>query len=87
VPIPREELFELWQIHEVIGRILTEAKINHWLEPIDLFTKHDPTALLNTMERIAVMEVRANGKINVPDIFRVGAEILRRGGVAVPRRA
>jgi hypothetical protein len=39
------------------------------------------------MTQIAVMEERTNGKINVPDIFRVEAEILRKGGVAVPRRS
>jgi hypothetical protein len=38
------------------------------------------------MVHIAVMEERTNGRINVPDIFRVEAEILRKGGVAVPRR-
>lgn len=38
------------------------------------------------MRDVGVMEERANGKINVPDIFRVEAEILRKGGVAVPKR-
>jgi hypothetical protein len=38
------------------------------------------------MKNVAVMEERTNGKINVPDIFRVEAEILRKGGVAVPKR-
>jgi len=51
-----------------------------------VFIEDNQDALLRTMTSIAVMEVRANGKINVPDIFRVEAGILRRGGVAVPRK-
>jgi hypothetical protein len=86
VPIFRDELFELWHNHNVVETILSDAEENHWLAPIDVFIDHNATALLRTMVNIAVMEERANGKINVPDIFRVEAEILRKGGVAVPRR-
>jgi hypothetical protein len=38
---------------------------------------------LETMISLGVMEVRANGQINVPDIYRVGARIKRKGGVSV----
>jgi len=44
------------------------------------------SALLSSMRDVGVMEERSNGKINVPDIFRVEAAILRKGGVAVPKR-
>ncbi len=86
VPIARSDLFGLWKGANVVAQILNDAKRNDWLAPIDLFLKADLEALLNAMVRIAVMEERANKKINVPDILRVGAEILRKGGVAVPRR-
>ena len=86
VPIPREELFALWNKRNVLESILAEARQNHWLAPIDVFIESAPSALLKTMVSIAVMEERANGKINVPDIFRVEAGIMRKGGVAVPRR-
>jgi hypothetical protein len=83
VPIGRKELFNLWAKKNVVERILAQT---NWLAPVNLSTRHEPLALLQAMVSIAVMEERANGKINVPDIFRVEAEILRRGGVAVPRR-
>lgn len=86
VPIPRDELFALWETHDVITKIREGARTESWLAPIDVFIRPDPASLLRTMTRIGVMEERANGKINVPDIFRVGANILRKGGVAVPRR-
>jgi hypothetical protein len=86
VPIERSLLFELWKEARVIDQILEQSKGSGWLAPIGVIIEHSPDALLQTMASIAVMEVRANGKINVPDIFRVEAEILRKGGVAVPRK-
>lgn len=87
VPIPREELFALWENKNVVRRILENAKRQGWLAPIGVIDESSPAALLQIMSSIAVMEKRANHKINVPDIFRVEASILRKGGVAVPRRA
>ena len=82
VPISKDELFALWQQAEV-SKSIHETK---GLAPIGVFIKNGLDGLLQTMRNIAVMEERANGKVNVPDIFRVEAEILRKGGVAVPRR-
>jgi hypothetical protein len=86
VPIERYHLFDLWKGSQVIEQILEQSSGNGWLAPIGVIIDHSPDALLKTMDSIAVMEVRANGKINVPDIFRVEAGILRKGGVAVPRK-
>jgi len=85
VPIPKDELFELWQGEHVMEHVRGQAS-SQWLAPIGVIIENSPDALLRTMTSIAVMEMRANGKINVPDIFRVEAEILRKGGVAVPRK-
>ncbi len=86
VPIPRDELFTLWENNNVVRAILEKATQEQWLAPVGVIDDNSPAALLRTMSSIAVMEERANGKINVPDIFRVEAGILRKGGVAVPRR-
>lgn len=86
VPIQKAELFRLWAEAEVTKRILEQTKSEGVLGPIGMFLENNQEALLETMAQIAVMEQRANGKINVPDIFRVEAQILRKGGVAVPRR-
>lgn len=86
VPIDKGDLFKLWESGGVTAKILRQARSNGWLAPIGVITEVDPSALLRTMTSIAVMEERANGKVNVPDIFRVEAGILRKGGVAVPRK-
>lgn len=86
VPISKDDLFQLWDAKQVVDKINKKAATNNWLAPIGMFTEQNNEALLRTMTSIAVMEERGNKKINVPDIFRVEAGILRKGGVAVPRK-
>lgn len=88
VPIERDDLEDIWSMSDVVKKILKEARKGKWLAPVELETEADGTsALVEALKNIAVMEERANGKINVPDIFRVEAQIKRKGGVAVPRRS
>jgi hypothetical protein len=95
VPIDREQLFELWAKKQVLRTIANSSGDQTSNVPVGLSGKDasnylstgdELSALLSAMKNVAVMEERTNGKINVPDIFRVEAEILRKGGVAVPRR-
>lgn len=87
VPIIRNELFAVWTEKKVSEEILAEASLEPRNAPVGLIQADDLSALLDAMKNIAVMEERANGKINVPDIFRIEAGIMRKGGVAVPRKA
>lgn len=87
VPMSRELLFELWRHNKVISAIKAPQagdQVNR--VPARLADGDAPDELLEAMKSVSVMEERSNGKINVPDIFRVEAEILRKGGVAVPKR-
>jgi hypothetical protein len=86
MPMEKANLFDLWNKKDVINTILVSSSSAGWLAPIGVVNNHTVEALLQTMTSIAVMEERANGKINVPDIFRVEAGIKRKGGVAVPRK-
>jgi hypothetical protein len=87
VPIQGADLLAIWQTSDVVQGIIADSRAGKWLAPIELGEHGSgPESLLAALESIAVMEERANGKINVPDIFRVEAGIKRMGGVAVPRR-
>ncbi|MEI7835486.1 MAG: hypothetical protein WCK05_03645 [Planctomycetota bacterium] len=37
------------------------------------------------LERLGVLRVRPDGRVDVPDLYRYGYEIKRKGGVARPR--
>ena len=86
VPIERQKLFDLWIEKDVIRTIIQNAAEDARNEPVGFSSGDQLNALLAAMKSVAVMEERKNGKINVPDIYRVEAEILRKGGVAVPKR-
>lgn len=86
VPLERERLFELWQQANVVKDIRDGGSSNPKSMPVKFLEGDDLAALLSAMRDVGVMEERSNGKVNVPDIFRVEAGILRKGGVAVPKR-
>lgn len=86
VPMEKEQLFEVWQHQNVISAIQGSTSSTPTKTPVKFLAGNELTALLSSMRDVGVMEERTNGKINVPDIFRVEAEILRKGGVAVPKR-
>jgi hypothetical protein len=85
VPMEREQLLDIWAAEHVIDTIREKAS-QESRTPVKFLAGDEPSALLSSMRDVSVMEERANGKINVPDIFRVEAAILRKGGVAVPKR-
>lgn len=86
VPMERKQLFETWHSANVIETIRAESAEPRFT-PVKFPAGDELSALLSSMRDVAVMEERTNGKINVPDIFRVEAGILRKGGVAVPKRS
>lgn len=86
VPMEREQLIEFWAAEHVVDTIRAQAASDGSRTPVKFLGGDEPSALLSSMRDVGVMEERANGKINVPDIYRVEAAILRRGGVAVPKR-
>lgn len=87
VPMERDQLLEIWESQHVIESIRGYASTEPRYTPVKFLAGDEPSALLSSMRDVGVMEDRTNGKINVPDIFRVEAEILRKGGVAVPKRS
>lgn len=90
VPAEARIIFEKWK---QVGVIETISRHHRTKGPIGLdlttVTSSDDaglSVLQSNLEAIGVMEVRANGKIDIPDIFRVKAGILRKGGVTPQQR-
>lgn len=85
VPCPTSSLYERWSDAATLDSI-AEAR-GEYLEPIE-FSEDEggqPSTILKSLLRIGVAERRADGRINIPDIYRVAAKMLRKGGVR-PRR-
>jgi hypothetical protein len=86
VPMSRDQLFQLWEDRRVLLAIESSTHGEVSKTPAGLTDTPGLETLLEAMKAVAVMDERSNGKINVPDIYRVEAGILRKGGVAVPKR-
>jgi len=88
VPLKFEELTERWT-KEVIQESLAEAQRNQRLPPrrysSDPPRKGTPEALVDDLIELAVLYRTEDNRYNMPDIFRVGFGIKRKGGVRPPR--
>lgn len=83
VPCASTELTALWTPPVLPGK--TSPKLPPRRYSSDPFRASDPEALIDDLAALAVLYRTENGRINVPDIFRVGFGIKRRGGVRPPR--
>lgn len=95
VPCMPDDFDFRWQHAKTAQRIRRAAREGIRLIPLAFeslndkdvtgaFGSTDEARLRTNLEIIGVLEQRSNGKINVPDIFRVAASIKRRGGVRPP---
>jgi hypothetical protein len=87
VPCEDKALFDRWKDAKTIAAIETSAKDGSTLVPLEFATSAGSSAksLLNAMRRLGVAEKRPDGRTNIPDIYRVAAKLLRKGGVKPAR--
>jgi hypothetical protein len=85
VPCAERELLARWQEAGTLSTISRPQ--GRFLEPIELSETDNPqpVTILKALLRIGVAERRADNRINIPDIYRVAAKMLRKGGVKVKR--
>lgn len=89
VPSAPEDIFDRWRqagtVSEITSRFAgSSAPIE--LVFADMFDEDGHVVLIKLLREVGVLEERSNGKVNIPDIFRVKAGILRKGGVAPQQR-
>ena len=88
VPMEHDRLLELWRSSGAAVNASLQSQNED--KPVLVPRREQDDSLeiifLKALEFIGVLEVRKNGKVDVPDIFRVEAGIKRRGGVKPPVR-
>lgn len=86
VPCPPKALLDAWKRSQTLEAIHNLQS----LQPLELFNVPGPDrgiALMQALYSIGVLEVRDDGRSNIPDIFRVAAKMKRRGGVPPVKQA
>lgn len=87
VPCETAKIYERWSRSKTVDVILAAAR-----DPASGFMPPFPPRntrgadknerLLQAMERIGVVSFRADSRLDMPDLFRVAANMLKKGGVA-----
>jgi hypothetical protein len=84
VPCEPEAIFHRWSESNTINVILKAAvdKQTGFLPPFPVSSKGNKFELLaNAMQHIGLLSVREDNRIDIPDLFRVAAKMLKKGGV------
>jgi hypothetical protein len=83
VPCEEKAIYDRWRTAKTIALIEETSKNGKLLAPLEFESTGGVStrSLLNAMRRLGVAEKRPDGRINVPDIYRVAAKLLRKGGV------
>lgn len=86
VPMTANEISSRWKpdclrkMNEAVGAKLPPLRFTN-----DHFRKGSAEALIDDLVELAVLYRTQDGRLNMPDIFRVGFGIRRKGGVKPPR--
>jgi len=83
VPCHINDITARWAGTGTIDSISNAARDSEFLPPYDSGGPGDSgEKLIDTLVRIGVLAVRRDGRYDMPDLFRVAARLLKKGGVA-----
>lgn len=90
VPCDQKTIFDRWIESNTIQMILETAsdKQTGFLPPFPTPSKRPELEMLSeAMQRIGVLSLREDGRVDIPDLFRVAALMLKKGGTPPRQRA
>jgi hypothetical protein len=85
VPCHLDAISQRWEASKTVNTIMNAAKdeASGFLPPFRIRSKVDQNELLaDAMERIGAFSFRPDGRIDMPDLFRVAARMLKKGGIS-----
>lgn len=89
VPASRDLFTQRWDESNTVQIIASTSSSGANLAPVEfgeMPAEANSLQLLQALERIGVAETRPDGRINMPDIFRVASKLLKKGGIPVSSR-
>jgi hypothetical protein len=83
VPCEADQITQRWSETATIEAVMRRANSGDFLPPFNPMTEGRPDQkLMATLVRIGVLMLRSDGRFDMPDLFRVAARLLKKGGVA-----
>lgn len=86
VPCDKKDLIQRWERKGTLDDVLKTDEQSPRLPPAHM-KSGDPDGLLKALVGLGVIREMQDGRVNVPDIFRVELKMPRRGGVPVRKSA
>ncbi len=77
-PCQEDTVYERWRRARTVERLLADAG-NDYLPPFPDLDRRGEAGLVLALERIGVMSRRADDRLDMPDLFRVAARLLKQG--------
>lgn len=82
VPCEAEDITDRWAESDTIEAIMRRANKGEFLAPFNPNSEgNQDDKLRATLARIGVLMLREDGRFDMPDLFRVAARLLKKGGV------
>ncbi|KFD30090.1 hypothetical protein [Sphingobium yanoikuyae] len=82
VPCSEAMIVERWAETETVQAVMEGAAARRFLPPIQSIDDGDPDRkLILKLLSMGVLSQRQDGRFDMPDLFRVAAKLLRKGGV------
>jgi hypothetical protein len=83
VPCSPSQISERWDETGTIAAVMRRANSGEFLPPFNPKTEGEEDVKLRaTLVRIGVLMLRSDDRFDMPDLFRVAARLLKKGGVA-----
>jgi hypothetical protein len=82
LPQEEKEVFAVWQRAGTIQELISDAAEYSYLPPFPTDWQQNEQHLFEALARIGVMFRRKDNRIDMPDLFRIAAKLLKKGGTA-----
>lgn len=82
LPQDEQAIFDVWRDSRTLERLLNDAEEQGYLPPFPNDDENGERELFIALERIGVMARRKDGRLDMPDLFRVAAKLLKKGALA-----
>jgi hypothetical protein len=82
LPCEEKEVFKVWKRAKTVSTAVDEAKRYGYLPPFPEMEGAGEPDLYRALGRIGVMFRRPDERLDMPDLFRVAAKLLKKGQTA-----
>jgi hypothetical protein len=81
LPQTKENVTVVWKNAGTINQLVSDAESQNYLPPFPSKSTNNESDLCVALERIGVMSRRNDDRIDMPDLFRVAAKLLKKGSI------